>query len=520
MSMEEQCDAQFQEFVNNLEPCPNCNRKFLSDRLIVHLRSCRPGHAAKPVGAPHTQASTTPAGQSSTTAEADAAAESRSPQTSPPPSKSDRAPKKEKDDGGVDDHDRVHPMRNRVPKDSPVKGNGGRTCPHCQSVEHDSTAKYCRECGWNLNSRAMVEPCKRCGETVPDGARFCGTCGDPVNGAVASERVPGHENANAPTVRVTTCPACRAVCDADGNFCDNCGAALGAAEPEGAAAAPSPAPVQRHMFCPECKESVDDLCAVYCEECGGKLQLVERNSGSGAHAKVSAGRAASPSVPEKRGGSDSGSSSSRAATALSKPSSVAKSTAMPSQPSPVVAKPAFVDDGGMEDMGAEEGMERVECPSCGRCFAPNVLERHERICGRQGKQRRVFDMTKQRLTDCDVPVKQSSTTSRRGPGSKAGAGGSGGRVGGSAGAAPKPAGKDWRAESNAFREAMRNARQVDQVIKSGGTAKDLPPPTYSENAHYVACPHCQRRFAPDVAERHIPRCANTMNRPKPPPKRR
>jgi hypothetical protein len=32
-----------------LMPCPNCGRKFLQDRLQVHLRSCRPGSTAKPV---------------------------------------------------------------------------------------------------------------------------------------------------------------------------------------------------------------------------------------------------------------------------------------------------------------------------------------------------------------------------------------------------------------------------------------------------------------------------------------
>lgn len=32
-----------------LAPCPNCGRTFLPDRLEVHLRSCKPGAAAKPV---------------------------------------------------------------------------------------------------------------------------------------------------------------------------------------------------------------------------------------------------------------------------------------------------------------------------------------------------------------------------------------------------------------------------------------------------------------------------------------
>lgn len=36
----------------SLAPCPNCGRTFLPDRLQVHLRSCRPGHVARPVNRP------------------------------------------------------------------------------------------------------------------------------------------------------------------------------------------------------------------------------------------------------------------------------------------------------------------------------------------------------------------------------------------------------------------------------------------------------------------------------------
>jgi uncharacterized Zn-finger protein len=147
-----------------------------------------------------------------------------------------------------------------------------------------------------------------------------------------------------------------------------------------------------------------------------------------------------------------------------------------------------------EDSGPDD---RVECSECGRKFNQDAIDRHEQICGRN-KTRKVFDSRKARVAGTDAASfahKVDRPTE----------------------APPK---KDFRKESEAFRQALREARQVDAVLKAGGTAKDLPPPTYSENAHYKPCPYCGRKFAPETAERHIPKCATTINKPKAPPKRR
>uniref|UniRef100_A0A674GF44 C2HC/C3H-type domain-containing protein n=1 Tax=Taeniopygia guttata TaxID=59729 RepID=A0A674GF44_TAEGU len=61
----------------------------------------------------------------------------------------------------------------------------------------------------------------------------------------------------------------------------------------------------------------------------------------------------------------------------------------------------------------------------------------------------------------------------------------------------------------------------DTIPKSGGReVSDLPPLPPIENEDYVACTYCGRKFAPRVAERHIPKCKNIRNRPPPPPQRR
>jgi hypothetical protein len=45
----------------------------------------------------------------------------------------------------------------------------------------------------------------------------------------------------------------------------------------------------------------------------------------------------------------------------------------------------------------------------------------------------------------------------------------------------------------------------------------LAPPPRSQNADYIECPHCLRRFNQTAGERHIPKCKDTVNKPKPPP---
>lgn len=60
---------------------------------------------------------------------------------------------------------------------------------------------------------------------------------------------------------------------------------------------------------------------------------------------------------------------------------------------------------------------------------------------------------------------------------------------------------------------MKMMRQMRGIEAKGGKISDLPPPPPSNYDHYIECRHCGRKYAPDVAERHIPKCANIINKP-------
>ena len=146
----------------------------------------------------------------------------------------------------------------------------------------------------------------------------------------------------------------------------------------------------------------------------------------------------------------------------------------------------------------EEGSipEKVPCPNCGRGFASNRIQQHHTICVKnQQKKRKVFDSTKHRLQGTEAikyfrPQKSQNQTLK--------------------------AKSNWRQQHEDFINSIRAAKKVKHHMDNGGKASDLPPPPPSLNPDYVLCQYCTRRFNPTVAERHIPKCKNTINRPAPP----
>jgi hypothetical protein len=171
-------------------------------------------------------------------------------------------------------------------------------------------------------------------------------------------------------------------------------------------------------------------------------------------------------------------------------------------------------EGEVEGEGEEEGVVQQNlqpCPECGRRFNPTAFQKHAKLCAQVFmRKRKAFDSAQMRLEGnedlksfVESERKVSGTAAKRGKAKST-----------SNGAAPAPqeaATSKWKEKSEAFRNAMKAARDVSHAIATGAP---LPPPVPSApDSSLIPCPHCQRRFNANAAERHIPNCQKIINKP-------
>jgi len=169
---------------------------------------------------------------------------------------------------------------------------------------------------------------------------------------------------------------------------------------------------------------------------------------------------------------------------------------------------------------SEDALEK--CQHCGRTFAGGALVKHQKSCTRHAPAKSVGGTTtksgsrggvaaartnvRKPAPKFDVKIAKSVTVHFSAPAKKVDA----------------PA---WKTKSEDFRSAIRRARAVSKaeakVKESGGHIDDYLPEDFNEQlaldharatADYVECPTCSRTFNPQVAERHIPACAQTTAR--------
>ncbi|KAL4503233.1 hypothetical protein ABPG72_000839 [Tetrahymena utriculariae] len=129
------------------------------------------------------------------------------------------------------------------------------------------------------------------------------------------------------------------------------------------------------------------------------------------------------------------------------------------------------------DMSGGDGeVELVPCDKCGRNFNADRITKHSKVC--KGP------------TELKKKEPEPPKTDK-----------------------PKKEGQ-WKKQHEEFVQSMKYMRQIKKIQEEGGDIRSLPPPPRSNTDHLVQCPYCNRKFAQETAEKHIPSCKNVINKPK------
>ena len=131
-----------------------------------------------------------------------------------------------------------------------------------------------------------------------------------------------------------------------------------------------------------------------------------------------------------------------------------------------------------------------QCPHCSRSFAAPRLAKHAAVC-QQAQARKKATPSKEK---------------EKADGGKADGGKAGTPVEERKAEEDRKKSLKWRNESANLRAAMEYNRKLAQAEKAGIDISTLPPPPSQTSDDRVECPHCNRKFNADVADRHIPKC--------------
>ena len=180
------------------------------------------------------------------------------------------------------------------------------------------------------------------------------------------------------------------------------------------------------------------------------------------------------------------------------------------QPSSNSNSKNYYDDTQQMSSSADESG-RIQCSVCSRKFSADRIGVHQRICRKlNNRSTEVFNTTELRLKDLDIPTEKKSS-SRRGkslaPSRKPNS---------SSSNVDEDKQTKWRKQHEDFQKNIKEAKKIKRFMDNGGDVMDLPPVERDEAdyADYVQCPHCLRNFNQKAGDRHIPKCANIIAKPK------
>lgn len=326
-----------------------------------------------------------------------------------------------------------------------------------------------------------------------------------------------------------------------------------------------PASLPFHMKACEKKQATQFVRCPFCSKDYRRLELANHTM----RCKMRPKSAAAPRGMTE----DSARAAARAAAGASAAAVSGQISASVGYGAPGAGSAAMPGDTGLPPEGGVDA--RVPCSSCGRRFAPERIGVHEKACSKLtsgAKRRGMWKGTRPGApgaagvrrdtgdgagagggtgytgagaggdddgtfgTPPPLPGQRPRTSAgpqadrrlaaarsaiktgpkRRPIGSAAGGNTAGGSASGSAGGGGEvPA---WKRKHDELQKAMRLARKVAKHTAEG-TLDELGPIEASPDQHVglIPCPHCGRTFSDTAAARHIPRCATTINRPRPPP---
>lgn len=130
---------------------------------------------------------------------------------------------------------------------------------------------------------------------------------------------------------------------------------------------------------------------------------------------------------------------------------------------------------------------RVPCKYCDRKFRDDLIDKHEAICQQVNRKRPVFNIKHKQFPHLETTLSKCIITNKK------------------------------KNCTEKFLNTKWYKQHMDLVskMKYGRETGASPPPDLHED--YKQCPYCFRKFAPIPAYRHIPKCKDTIHKPKPPP---